>query len=245
MKIKPDPDFERLRKTLYGQQADRVPSAEITIDEGAKEAFLGESLNNLETDLKFFINAGYDYLILGRRIAGFPPIWDAAKWHNYYDVQRQVAHGTSDCVINNRGDFKNYPWMKPGELDFRIFDEAEKILPSNMKVIRYLSPIFQMTWMLMGFDSFSYKMADEPALVEAIMDKISELVYYELEDALKRDIIGAVWYGDDIAVKDRLMVSPEFLRKNFFPRLNKIGELCHKNGVPLIYHTDGNVSEVI
>ena len=32
----PDPDFERLRKTLCGGQADRVPLGEVLIDEGAK-----------------------------------------------------------------------------------------------------------------------------------------------------------------------------------------------------------------
>jgi uroporphyrinogen decarboxylase len=241
----PDPDFERLRKTLYCGQADRVPLAEITIDEGAKEAFLGKPLNDLSTDIEFYLKAGYDYMTLGRRIAGFPPIWDAARRDNYYQVQRQVGHGKSQGVISDWDDFKRYPWIKPGDLDFRIFDEAEKILPKGMKVIRYMGPVFQMAWMLMGFEAFCYKQADDPALIEAILDKIFEIVYREFEDALQREIVGGVWYGDDIAVKDRLMVSPSFLRKSFFPKLKRLGEGCTKRGIPLLYHTDGDITQVL
>ena len=240
----PDPNFERLRKTLYGGQADRVPLAEVVIDEGAKESFLGKPVNDLVTDLEFFIQAGYDYMILGRRIAGFPGIWEAACLKNYYDRQRKPGQGGSKGVINDWNDFKNYPWMKPEDLDFRIFDEAEKLLPRGMKVIRYLGPIFQMTWMLMGFETFSYKLAEDPSLIDAILDKVFEVVNQEYEDAIQREGIGAIWYVDDIGAKDRLMVSPAFLQKALFPRMRIFVEGCKKKGIPFLYHTDGNIHRV-
>jgi hypothetical protein len=127
----------------------------------------------------------------------FPPLWDAAHLENYYEVQRQVGHGRSKGVINDWDDFKNYPWIKPDDLDFRILDEAEKILPRQMKVIRYLGQVFQMTWMLMGFEAFCYKLAEDPSLVEAVFENIFEIVYREFEDALERDIVGAIWFGDN------------------------------------------------
>lgn len=222
-----------------------MPLAELVIDEEAKESFLGKPVNNLTTDLEFHIQAGYDYIILGRRIAGFPPLWDATHLENYYEVQRQVGHGRSKGVINDWDDFKNYPWIKPDDLDFRILDEAEKILPRQMKVIRYLGQVFQMTWMLMGFEAFCYKLAEDPSLVEAVFENIFEIVYREFEDALERDIVGAIWFGDDLAIKDRLMVSPVFLRKVFFPKLKIFGDGCKKRGIPLIYHTDGDISKVL
>ncbi len=243
--IQPDPNFERLKKTLYCGQADRVPLAEVTIDEGAKESFLGKSINDFATDLEFYIKAGYDYITLGRRIAGFPPIWESARLENYYEIQRQIGHGRTKGFINNWSDFKDYPWNKQNDLDFRIFDEAEKILPREMKVICSIGPVFQITWMLMGFESFSINLIEETELVDAVFDKIFEIVYWQVENLLKRDIIGAVWYGDDIAIKDRLMVSPNFLKKIFFPKLKIIADRCKERNIPLIYHTDGNISEVI
>ncbi|MFB3902682.1 MAG: uroporphyrinogen decarboxylase family protein [Acidobacteriota bacterium] len=238
------PDFQRLRCALYRGEPDRVPLAEITIDEGAKEAFLGKPVNDLKTDVEFYVRAGYDFMTLGRRIAGFPPIWDAARRDNYYSVQRQVGHGMSEGVIQDWADFRDYPWPGPSALDCRILDQAEGLLPPGMKVIRYMGPVFQMTWMLMGFNAFCYKLADDPALVKAVFERIFEVVYAEFEDALQREIVGAVWYGDDIAIKDRLMVSPDFLREVFFPKLRLLGEGCRRRGIPLLYHTDGNVSMV-
>ena len=240
----PDPNFERLRKTLYGGQVDRVPLAEVLIDEGAKETFLGKPVNDLAADLEFSLQAGYDYIILGRRVAGFPPLWESARLENYYEIQRKTGHGRSKGVLNDWDDFKSYPWMKPGDLDFRIFDEAERLLPSGMKVIRYLGPMFQMAWMLMGFETFSYALADDPSLIDAIFDKIFDVVNREYEDAIQRESIGAIWYLDDIGVKDRLMVSPALLRKALFPRMRIFAEGCKKKGIPFLYHTDGNITRV-
>ena len=148
-------------------------------------------------------------------------------------------------MIQDWDDFRSYPWPTPSKLDFRILDEAEKYLPDGMKVIRYMGPVFQMTWMLMGFEVFCYKLVDDPGLVKAIIERIFEVVHAEFEDALNRDIVGAVWYGDDIAIKDRLMVSPAFLREVFFPKLALLGEGCRRRGIPFLYHTDGDVSLVL
>ena len=244
-RVHPDPDFTRLRTALLGGQPDRVPLAEITIDEGAKEALLNQPIVDLQSDINFYVQAGYDFMTLGRRMAGFPPVWPAARLENYYEVQRFVAHGSMEGTLRSRDDFRTYPWMKPGDLDFRIFDRAEKLLPPKMKVVRYCGPVFQMTWMLMGFENLSYALADDPGLVTSIMDRIFEVVLAEVEDGLQRDVVGAVWYGDDIAIKDRLMVPPDFLRKHFFPKLTLLGDKCRARGVPLIYHTDGDVTEVL
>ena len=245
MRFEPDPNFGRLKTALMSSVPDRVPLAEITIDEGAKEAFLNRTVNDLETDIEFYLRAGYDFIILGRRVAGYPPVWPAAKLENYYDVQRAVAHGSMKGIINSRDDYENYPWIKPEMLDFRIFDKAEGFLPPSMKVIRYVGPVFQMVWMLMGFEHMVYALADDPGLVDAIMDRLFEIVHFEVKDALQRDIVGAIWYGDDIAIKDRLMMSPDFLRQHFFPKLAQLGTMCRERGVPFLYHTDGDVSKVL
>jgi uroporphyrinogen decarboxylase len=239
------PDFTRLLTALRCGVPDRVPLAEITIDEGAKEAFLGRPVTDLRADIAFYVEAGYDFLTLGRRLAGYPPVWPAATSTTYYDVQRAVAHGSMDGTIRSRADYRAYPWMEPSALDLGILDEVVPLLPGSMRVIRYCGPVFQMTWMLMGFEALSYALADDPGLVASIMDRIFDVVRAEVEDALQREVVGAVWFGDDIAIKDRLMVAPEFLRAQFFPKLAELGSMCAARGVPLIYHTDGNVSSVL
>ncbi|MFC1798817.1 uroporphyrinogen decarboxylase family protein [Thermodesulfobacteriota bacterium] len=97
----------------------------------------------------------------------------------------------------------------------------------------------------MGFEQFSIKLAEDPALVRAIWEKVAEIVHAEFQDAIQRDVVGAIWYVDDIAIKDRLMASPTLLREELFPRLKLIADGCQTRGIPLIYHTDGNVMRVL
>jgi uroporphyrinogen decarboxylase len=241
----PDPSFSRLVTALERGWPDRVPMFEVTIDEEAKEAFLGKPLNDLETDLEFYLKAGYDYISLGRRIAGFPGIWQPARRDNYYDAQRSVGKGAMKGPVKDWDDFKAYNWPKPEDLDFRILDDVVPILPQGMKVVRYMGPVFQMVWMLMGFENFCLKLYTDPGLVDAVFEKIWEVVRAEVDDAVERDVIGAIEYGDDIAIKSGLMVSPEFLEDKLWPKMDYIARACRKRGIPLIYHTDGDVGQVV
>ncbi len=241
----PDPNFQRLVTALRCGRPDRVPMFEVTIDEEAKEAFLGKPLNDLETDLAFYLNAGYDYISLGRRIAGFPGIWQSARLDNYYDAQRSVGKGSMKGPVKDWHDFKSYPWPKPEALDFQILDNIVSILPKPMKVVRYMGPVFQMVWMLMGFENFCLKLYTDPGLVDAVFEKIWEVVQAEVDDAVERDIVGAIEYGDDIAIKTGLVVSPEVLREKLWPKITYIADACKRRNIPLIYHTDGDVSSAV
>jgi uroporphyrinogen decarboxylase len=41
------------------------------------------------------------------------------------------------------------------------------------------------------------------------------------------------------------MFSPCFLKNSFFPKLKRLGEGCRKRGIPLLYHTDGDITQVL
>jgi uroporphyrinogen decarboxylase len=58
------------------------------------------------------------------------------------------------------------------------------------------------------------------------------------------EIVDAVWYSDDIAYTNGLLVSPDVLRQLIFPWMKKIGSLCKEYNKPFIYHTDGILYEV-
>ena len=50
---------------------------------------------------------------------------------------------------------------------------------------------------------------------------------------------------DDIAIKTGLMVAPDLIREKLFPKIVYLAEGCRRKGLPFIYHTDGDVSEVV
>ena len=54
------PNFARFKTALLGGTPDRVPLAEVLVDHEIKEAFLGGEVGDVETDLRFWMDAGYD-----------------------------------------------------------------------------------------------------------------------------------------------------------------------------------------
>jgi uroporphyrinogen decarboxylase len=59
------------------------------------------------------------------------------------------------------------------------------------------------------------------------------------------DNVNAIWYSDDIAYTNSLLVSPDVLDKYFFPWLKKIGDLAKSYNKPFIYHSDGILYDVL
>lgn len=242
----PDPDFDRFRTAVMGGTPDRVPLAEVLVDEEIKEQFLGERAQDVAADVRFWREAGYDYIMLGRRLVGLPPFWDRATTDTYYEIQAQRPPSPHEKgIIGNWRDFHDYPWMKPGDMDLSILDAVEAHLPDGMKVVRYIGAVFQAVWMLMGFETFSYALRDDPSLVRAMFEKLGDLVMAEFEDALARDCVGAIWYLDDVAFKSGLMVRPSVLREYQFPIMREMAARCRERRLPFLYHTDGNVEEII
>ncbi|MGC8976264.1 MAG: uroporphyrinogen decarboxylase family protein [Candidatus Ratteibacteria bacterium] len=84
------------------------------------------------------------------------------------------------------------------------------------------------------------------------MDIVSEFfeVYTDLQVLIAETIADknlspcVLTYGD-IACKNRLLHSPEFLKKEFFPRLKRIQEAWHNHGIKCLFHSDGNIMEVL
>lgn len=61
----PKPDFYRFYAAITRKGLpDRVPNAEVGIDIGVMEAFLGRAITDIKTYASFWEKAGYDYALL-------------------------------------------------------------------------------------------------------------------------------------------------------------------------------------
>ena len=92
------PDFKRLETALFRGQPDRVPTAELKVEDYIKEAFLGEKIPSLaddprgyiEKDIEFSVKAGYDFVRVAPTVC-YGDHWVPAT-HRYAagsDEQRQ------------------------------------------------------------------------------------------------------------------------------------------------------------
>jgi uroporphyrinogen decarboxylase len=123
---------------------------------------------------------------------------------------------------------------------------ASRHLPDGMKIIA-LGPGGQLEhimW-LMGYVPFSMALMDDPALVEAVAEKVGEILVNLYASAVEIPNVGALWIGDDMGFRTATMIAPGQLRRLVFPWLTKLAGIAHAKGMPFLLHSCGNLHQVM
>ena len=240
------PDITQLIKTLRRGKGTYVPMIELGIHPRIKERFLGREVKTLQDDIEFSRKAGYDYVKL-QPVADFNPAKIGLKDHLTYTEDGTLVRkwaSENKGVISDFADLEKYTFPSKGDFEYWKFEQVRSLLPEGMGVIGQYGDIFTMTWEMMGFETFSLAIYENPDIVKALNDRIGELVLSMFEYFAQSDAVDAIWYSDDIAFTQGLLVSPDTLHAYFFPWLKRIGELARNANKPLLYHTDGVLWDV-
>lgn len=96
-----------------------------------------------------------------------------------------------------------------------------------------------------GLELFSYLMADEPDLVSAWIEALNEKEIRRAIAIADPELVPIMLTYGDIAFKTGLMHSPDWLRREFIPRLKKLVDAYHERAVKCLYHSDGNLNEIL
>jgi uroporphyrinogen decarboxylase len=240
------PDIEQLKTTLRRRKGTYVPVIELGVHPKIKERFIGREIRTLRDEIDFWRKAGYDYVKL-QPVADFNPAKIGVEGHLTYNedgtLLRKWASENSG-VIADVEEFERYRFPSKGDFDYSRFEVVRSLLPEGMGVIGQYGDIFTMTWEMMGFEAFSLAIYENPDLVKALNEKLGNLVLAMFEYFAQSDAVDVIWYSDDIAFTQGLLVSPDTLHEYFFPWLRKIGDLARKANKPLLYHSDGILWDV-
>jgi uroporphyrinogen decarboxylase len=240
-----NPDFTRLDNALHCKEPDRVPLLELFHDLDVKEAFLGHSIENLGDDIQFHIFTGYDYYTFGLQykeivdaydLIGVPSSGPASSVYGKSHSRNWVPekHG----LISSRKEFEAFNWPTPGQsmIMANVFhqvsgqqaiNEALKLIPQKMKLILQTDGIFERFTKMMGLETFSYLVFDDPALIAEIFKVAGEMAVGLFEYMADQPGVGALWLADDLAYASDLITSP------------------NGAGKPLIFHSDGNLLSIL
>lgn len=244
--------FDRFLTAIHRQEPDRVPHGEIAVDAEIKEAFLGRPLRSIQDEIDFAAAAGYDFLLIDTDLWSTPQVQQSildphpntATLYSAAKPERNWV-STGARAITSWEEVERFTWPTADQFDYSIYPAAAALLPPGMKVISTFGHIYTTTWQLMGYENFCLTALEEPELVQNIMDRLGHETIRLLERVLEFDCVGAVCISDDIAYTNGLMISPQHLRRFFFPWLERSAETAHDHGVPIIYHTDGDVRRVV
>lgn len=244
--IPPKPDYTNLLKTLRRLPTKYIPLAELGVHPNIKEKVISKKIMSMEDEVEFWYKAGYDYIKLQPKVDFNPAkigLSNNLTFNHDGSVFRKWASENSG-VITNEKELDNYVFPNPEDFDYSNFEEATKLLPDGMCIIGQYGDIFTMTWEMMGFENFSISLFENDDLVTRLNNKLGELEFAMFRNFIQFDSVKAIWYSDDIAYTNSLMVSQDVLDKYFFPWLKKIGDLARNYDKPLIYHSDGILYDV-
>ncbi len=258
------PNFANLQKAFFCQgEPAYVPLFEGSVHEDIKSRFLGKPAGNLETEVEFALKAGYDFvpLTIGLRqtmrgeMAGIMGVKDVqtsvlkaghARYNPFQEEEgTRMWAEEGQGVIHDQASFDSYPWPHPDSFDYAVVERLGRLLPAQAKAIVNVGYIFTAPWMLMGMERFCIGLAQGQQLPARIINRVGEVQLGVVKNLLQFAGIGAIRMPDDLGYTSGLIVSPRYLRQHIFPWNKRIGDLVHAKGLPYLYHSDGQLYDVI
>jgi uroporphyrinogen-III decarboxylase len=226
--MKHDSDVGRILAALKHKPVDRVPNWEILIEARNVDALL-ESRPGLETTHlppKLYVQLAK---AIGMDAINYRFNWDfgiPGLLKDWPDLEGAIAHPDYDEFL--------------AQLRQRI----DATRGTGLGVCFWTGTSFSHTYNKLGFDNFMYKLYDDPEFVERVMDLYADHYYNLMVRACEEDI-SFCYIGDDLAGKTSTLVSPAVLERYWFPRAQRIIEPAIRKGIPMIFHCDGFLEQVI
>ena len=262
------PDFNRFLRAVTTREPGPVPVGDIFADYDTVGKFLNEKVFDYTTlvepglkmtpeliqgifkyfdqSIRFCLGAGWDYVYC---FSSIPFTGLTYKKTGAASAEEQGRNRyfmkDEEGPIQTWDDFERYPWPK----DIHTINLAARFMtrrvPDGMKVMVIPGGIFEWTTWLMGLVPFSLALADQPDLVDAIIEKVSGIIYAVIEDLMDEPNIGGMFVGDDMGFATGTFVSPAILRRKFFQHNRKIANLIHSAGKVFVLHSCGNIYDVM
>lgn len=233
-------DFSQLKKVLNKEIPDRVVFWEFFLNDRLYDLLTAGStlpadpeLYSVVRNIHAYQKAGYDYAVF--------PVPRSFSFQ-VADRHKDASVSMNGGVICDWDSFESFPWPRIRDVDFSALDSIGPYLPEGMKLIP-CGPggVEENVIELMGYETLCYAMADNPPLVQAVFDRVGQLIcdYYAL--VCEYPVVGSVISNDDWGFNTQPLLSPDQMEAYLYPWHRKITAIIHNAGLPAILHSCGNL----
>lgn len=99
---------------------------------------------------------------------------------------------------------------------------------------------------MVGDEHFLMAMVEEPEWIQDMARCLTDNVLRNLDALLAAGIeFDGLWVYGDMAFNKGTFCSPQMYRELIWPQHKRFADWAHEHGMKMIYHTDGNVNDVI
>jgi uroporphyrinogen decarboxylase len=258
---RPTPDAGQFIDILMGRvDKARVPLVEYLVDEVVMRPIVTELLG------REWVQPGEDRVSQSAYLDNFIAFWhrlgyDFVRFEQSlgFDVKRVLAADTAAGSTKQRAwadehqgsiqswkDFEAYPWPSVAEMDFYPFEYLNDHLPEGMGLMTcHAGGLFEHLSQIMSLEGLCLAVYDEPELVQAVADRVGELMIGFYRHLLDLDRVIAIFQGDDMGFRTGTLISPADLRAYVLPWHKRFAEIVHARGVPYFLHSCGNLETIL
>lgn len=258
----PKPDINKFMDIVLGRNVHNhdVPMVEFIVDTPVIKEIVttlfhrqwvdyGEDRESqkayLDNLIEFWLHMGYDMMRYENSMIfpGIPRTTEntaAGTQNNRSWAEESVG------AITSWEEFEKYKFPKVEEFDFFPFEYLNKHLPEGMGLaLAHGGGIFERVSWIFSIEKLCYLLFDQPELIEAVTQKISDLQMAFYKHLLDLDRLSAIFPGDDMGFRSATLISPADLRKYFLPFHTQLSALSHQREVPYFLHSCGNLTRII
>lgn len=233
--------YERVMTVLKGQVPDRIPHFEWIIDQSVREVICpGASME------EFTVRMGLDAMLTSPdyETEQLSPNTFKNEWGCITEKGKEQHSTTLEGPIQSLDDFNNY--IPPDSQAPHRYESLKKIVAKykgEYAIGVHLNDVLSIPRNLMGFEQLMMAFA-QPELIKGLVDMSVKLNIQLAEEAAR---LGAdfVFTGDDYASTEALFISPAMFEEYLYPGLKEVIAGFHACGMPVIKHTDGNITTIL
>ena len=251
---------ERVQTVLAGGTPDRPPLFDLLRNRAVLEHYSGYKLyDGPEKCVYAAVRAALDST-RSIRLPDEPGEFDLG------DGRRQVRREWTTWIVRDRQpdteEIIEDVRTRVSDLEQRLQAESSQLREEAARTrqgierhLRHLGPDFaligpgssvgMMMYTQWGLEPFCYAVAEEPELFSDYWELSTECAVRRIGFMEITDLVCGVFCGEDIAYKSGTLFSLDFLRKEYFPRFHRIADAFHEKGLPVMFHSDGNLMWIL
>lgn len=245
---------ERVLAALRGEQPDRVPIVDL-VDQPSLVSLAtilqlpipqpGDPFAEQKLASQLVLKLGMDGIIMPEPL-DFTAADEDLVSDRFGSVYHTSPHGDEPLLV--AGPIASLADMQGFDMksvltheDFDVVGLTRDLLGPAYPLMMWLASPFKLSWRLRGgMQQLLTDYVRQPALVHALSRVTSDLVIAEVEAAAEAGI-DVIMLAGDIAGEDAPLFSLRHFREYLRPYYEEIVAAAHGRGVPVIYHSDGNM----
>ncbi|MBC8387987.1 MAG: hypothetical protein H8E13_08060 [Actinobacteria bacterium] len=254
-----EPDVARFIRAMKRQEVDRVPNFEALIEDTIVEKILGRFAGNTlsyggepakgvqDPEITEPMKSK-DYLELCKIIGQDVMIIDAV----WVPFRKEDENGNlvmlADKSVKNISDFKKVE--KPGQKDIdlivkRLMEYREAVKGTKIGVTVLHGGLFTRNYeFTVGMNDFMIACYRDKLFIEGILEAHTEYLV-KLVKAIIKEGIDIDFPYDDIGLDTGMFIPYKLMKEIWVPRMARIIKPAVEAKIPVIWHSDGKIDEVI